>query len=52
MHGPAAVNPVAGAPEDERFYVAWRLRHEASLRFGHDPDGAFSDEADELGFKR
>jgi len=46
------VHPFAEAPEDEYFYVAWRLRHEAFLRFAYDPDGVFSYEADEFGFRR
>ena len=29
---------------------AWRLRAEAFVRFGYDPEGTFSDTQDKLGF--
>lgn len=35
---------------DEFAVFAWRLRTEAFLRFGDDPEGAFSDAQDEYGF--
>ncbi len=50
--GPVAIRPVAEALKDERFCVAWRLRHEGFLGFGCDPDGVLSDEADGFGFRR
>jgi hypothetical protein len=48
--GLVAVHPVADALADEFAVFAWRLRAEAFLRFGYDPEGAFSDTQDELGF--
>ena len=50
--GLVAIHPVAEALKDEYFYVAWRLRREAFLRFGYDPDGVFSEHIDEYGFKK
>jgi len=50
--GLAAVHPITEALKDEYFYFAWLLRHEAFLRFGYDPDGVFSDKADEHGFRK
>jgi len=50
--GLVAIHPVAEALKDEYFYVAWRLRHEAFLRFGYDPDRVFSERIDEYGFKK
>jgi len=44
--GLVAIRLIAEAPEDEYFYVAWRLRHEAFLGFGYDPDMVFSGKAD------
>jgi len=48
--GLVAVHPVADALADEFGVFAWRLRAEAFVRFGYDPEGAFSDTQDELGF--
>jgi len=48
--GLVALHPIAEALEDEYFYVAWLLRHEAFLRFGCDPDAVFSEKADKRGF--
>lgn len=49
---PRAKHPVARALKDEYFYFTWLLRHEAFLRFGYDPDAAFSEKVDERGFRR
>jgi hypothetical protein len=40
--GLVAIHPVADALADEFAVFAWRLRAEAFLRFGYDPEGAFS----------
>ena len=50
--GLVAIHPIAEALKHEYFYVAWRLRHEAFLRFGYDPDGVFSEKVDEYGFRK
>lgn len=50
--GLVAIHPIAEALKDEYFYVAWRLRHEAFLRFGYDPDQVFCERIDEHGFKK
>ena len=49
--GLVAVHPAAEALKDEYFHFAWRLRREASLRFGYDPDEVFSERVDEFGFR-
>jgi hypothetical protein len=41
--GLVAIHPIADALADEFGVFAWRLRAEAFLRFGHDPEGVFSD---------
>ena len=48
--GLVAVHPVADALADEFAIFAWRLRAESFLRFGYDPDGAFTGAPDEYGF--
>lgn len=48
--GLVAIHPVADALADEFAVFAWRLRAESFLRFGYDPERAFSDSQDELGF--
>jgi len=48
--GLVAIHPVADALADEFGVFAWRLCAEAFVRFGYDPEGAFSDTQDELGF--
>jgi hypothetical protein len=48
--GVVAIHPVADALADEFAVFAWRLRAEAFVRFGYDPEGAFSDKQDEFGF--
>jgi hypothetical protein len=48
--GLVAVHPVADALADEFPVFAWRLRAEAFLRFGYDPEGVFSESQDEFGF--
>jgi hypothetical protein len=50
--GLVAVYPVAKAPDDGRSYVAGLLGRGAFLRFGYDPDAAFSNRIDENGFKK
>jgi len=39
--GLVAIHPIADAVYDEYPFMAWRLRAEAYLRFGYDPDGVF-----------
>jgi hypothetical protein len=48
--GLVAIHPIADALADEFGAFAWRLRAEAFLRFGYDPEGAFSSAQDEFGF--
>jgi hypothetical protein len=48
--GLVAIHPVADALAHEFAVFAWRLRVESFLRFGYDPEGAFSDSQDEFGF--
>jgi hypothetical protein len=48
--GLVAVHSVAHGLADEFAVFAWRLRAEAYVRFGYDPEGAFSDSQDEFGF--
>ena len=48
--GLVAIHPVADALADEFEIFAWRLRAESFLRFGYDPDGAFTGAPDEYGF--
>jgi len=48
--GLAAIHPIADALADEFAVFAWRLRAEAFLRFGYDPDGVFSCTQNEYGF--
>ena len=48
--GVVAIHPVADALADEFAVFAWRLRAEAFLRFGYDPEGVFSDAQDAFGF--
>ena len=48
--GLVAIHPVAHVIAGEYGLFAWRLRAESFLRFGYDPDGAFSVAQDEFGF--
>jgi hypothetical protein len=48
--GLLAIHPVADALADEFAIFAWRLRAEAAVRFGYDPEGAFGEVPDECGF--
>lgn len=48
--GLVAIHPIADALADEFAVFAWRLRAEAFLRFGYDPEGAFSVSRDAFGF--
>jgi hypothetical protein len=48
--GLVAIHPVADALADEFAVFAWRLRAEAFVRFGYDPEGAFSTLQDDFGF--
>jgi hypothetical protein len=48
--GLVAIHPVAHALADEFAIFAWRLRAESFVRFGYDPEGAFTGEPDEWGF--
>lgn len=48
--GLVAVHPIAHEIASEYDLFAWRLRAESFLRFGYDPDGAFSPAQDEFGF--
>ena len=50
--GLVAIHPIAEALKDEYSYVAWRLRHEAFLRYGYDPDQVFCEMVDERSFKK
>jgi hypothetical protein len=50
--GLVAIHPVAEALKDEYFHFAWRLRREAFLRFGYDPDMVFCEATDDYGFKK
>jgi hypothetical protein len=49
--GLVAIHPIAHQIAGEYGLFAWRLRAEAFLRFGYDPDGAFSAAQDEFGFR-
>lgn len=49
--GLVAIHPVAEALKDEYSYVAWRLGHEAFLRFNYDPDDVFSEKIEQHGFR-
>jgi hypothetical protein len=48
--GLVAIHPVADATADEFAAFAWRLRAESFMRFGYDPECAFSKRQDEYGF--
>jgi hypothetical protein len=48
--GLVAVHSIAHALANEFAVFAWRLRAEAFLRFGYDPEGVFSEAQDEFGF--
>jgi hypothetical protein len=48
--GLIAAHPIADALADECAAFAWRLRAEAFLRFGYDPEGAFASNQDDYGF--
>ena len=48
--GLIAIHPIAHEVAGEYGLFAWRLRAESFLRFGYDPDGAFSAEQDQFGF--
>lgn len=48
--GLVAVHPIADALSDEFPSFAWLLRAKAYLRFGYDPDQAFSSQVDRFGF--
>jgi len=48
--GLVAIHPVADALADEFAIFAWRLRAESFVRFGYDPEGAFTGKLDEFGF--
>lgn len=50
--GLVAIHPIAEALKDEYFYLAWKLRHEAFLRFGYDPDAIFSKKVGDRGFRK
>ena len=44
------VDQVADALADEVAVFAWRFRAESFVRFGYDPEGAFTGQPDEYGF--
>lgn len=48
--GLVAIHPVADALADEIAIFAWRLRAESFVRFGYDPEGAFTGKHDEYDF--
>jgi len=48
--GLVAVHPIADALADECAAFAWRLRAESFLRFGYDPEAAFTLQPNEYGF--
>src|SRR5437773_315903 len=48
--GLVAAHPIGDAVVDEFPFFAWLLRAQAYIRFGYDPDGAFSSSRDEYGF--
>ncbi len=48
--GMVAAHPVADALVDEFPFFAWLLSAQAYVRFGYDPDGAFSAGRDDYGF--
>jgi hypothetical protein len=48
--GLVGVHPIADAMADEFPFFTWFLRAQAFMRFGYDPDGAFSSNRDPLGF--
>jgi hypothetical protein len=48
--GLVAIHPVADALAGETAIFAWRLRAESFVRFGYDPEGAFSGKPDVYGF--
>lgn len=49
--GLIAAHPIADAICDEFPSFAWRLRAEAFLRFGYDPDGVFAEAHGDFGFQ-
>jgi hypothetical protein len=48
--GLIAIHPIADALADEFAAFAWRLRGESFVRFGYDPEGAFTRTPDDYGF--
>lgn len=48
--GLVAVHPIADALADEFAIFAWRLRAESFVRFGYDPESAFTAQSDGFGF--
>jgi len=49
--GLVAAHPIADAICDEIPFFSWLLRAHSFLRFGYDPDGVFSADTDDYGFR-